>query len=81
MKSQSVTIIVDEIESSGKISVENNIIYLDFGISKQIIYFNDIKVIDKNENNSINIELSDNSMITLKFKEYLLGKKGNVFFF
>ncbi len=72
MKSQSVTIIVDEIESSGKISVENNIIYLDFGISKQIIYFNDIKVIDKNENNSINIVLSDNSMITLKFKEYLV---------
>ena len=32
----SVTIIVDEIESSGKISVENNIIYLDFGISKQL---------------------------------------------
>ena len=72
MKSQSVTISFDDNKSSGKIYVENNIIYLDFGITKQIIDFNDIKVIDKVENNSVNIVLSDNSMITLKFREYLV---------
>ena len=72
MKSQSVTISFDDNKSSGKIYVENNIIYLDFGITKQIIDFNDIKVIDKVENNSVDIVLSDNSMINLKFKEYLV---------
>ena len=72
MKSQNVTIIVDENESTGKIYIEDNIINLDFGITKQIIDFNDIKVVEKNDDKSISIVLSDNSLITLKFKEYLV---------
>ena len=48
LNEQNVEIIVNDIETNGKIKVEDNSIKLNLGITKQIISFNDVKAIDKN---------------------------------
>lgn len=72
LNEQNVEIIVNDIETNGKIKVEDNSIKLNLGITKQIISFNDVKAIDKNNSKGISLVLSDNSLIILNFKDYLI---------
>lgn len=72
MKSQKVTIIVNDIESNGIISLKKNVIYIDMGITNQIIDFNDISAYDKKKNCTLGLILKNNKSIDLIFKDYLL---------
>ena len=72
MKSQKVIVIVNETESNGIIGIDDNVISIDMGLTKQIIDFRDISVFDKKENNTISLVLKNNKTIDLIFKDYLL---------
>lgn len=72
MKNQKVTIIVNDIESNGIISLKNNVIYIDMGITNQIIDFRDISAYDKKKNFTLGLILKNNKSIDLVFKDYLL---------
>ena len=72
MKNQKVTIIVNDIESNGIISLKNNVIYIDMGITNQIIDFRDISAYDKKRNFTLGLILKNNKSIDLVFKDYLL---------
>ena len=72
MKPQKVKVIANEIESNGIISLENNIISLDMGITNQVIDFRDISVYDKKSNSTLGLILKNNKSIDLSFKDYLL---------
>ena len=72
MKSQEVTIIVNDIKSNGIISLENNAISIDMGITNQIIDFRDISIYDKKKNSTLGLILQNNKSIDLIFKDYLL---------
>ena len=71
MKNQKVTIIVNDIESNGIISLKNNVIYIDMGITNQIIDFRDISAYDKKRNFTLGLILKNNKSIDLVFKDYL----------
>ena len=72
MKNQKVIVIVNDIESNGIISLKDNAIYIDMGITNQIIDFRDIAVYDKKKNSSLGIILKNNKSIDLVFDDYLL---------
>lgn len=72
MKNQKVIVIVNDIESTGIISLKDNAIYIDMGITKQVIDFRDISIYDKKTNTTLGLILKNNKSIDLIFKDYLL---------
>ena len=72
MKSQKVTVIVNDIESNGIISLEDNVIHIDMGITNQVIDFRDIGVYDKKDKSTLGLILNNNKSIDLILKDYLL---------
>lgn len=72
MKNQKVVVVVNEIESNGIISLKENTIHIDMGITNQIIDFRDIAVYDKKKNMTLGLILKNNKSIDLVFDDYLL---------